>query len=187
MRGELEIIETRKQEVRIILNDKTELLTACMKDYSGLILTICYAMTRDYFDAEDLAQETFVAAYRNFGQFDGRSMKAWLTTIAANKCRDFLKNAARRVVPAEVGTFEKVADGADLPEEILLKDEAAGRMRKLCQKLKEPYRTVSIQHFCENRSITELSKAGAINQKTLQTQLYRAKSMLKALWKEEYH
>lgn len=36
-----------------------------MESYSGLIFTICYSMTGDYFEAEDLAQDTFISAFRN--------------------------------------------------------------------------------------------------------------------------
>lgn len=171
--------------MRIILNNKAEILAKSMKDYSGLILTICYTMTRDYFEAEDLAQETFISAYKNLDKFDGRSMKAWLTAIAANKCKDYLKNSARRTVPVEEDAFKNVSDRADLPDEVLLKDEAIGKMKALCQKLKEPYRTVAIEHFYENRSIEEISTASRVNQKTLQTQIYRAKTMLRELWKGE--
>ena len=157
-----------------------------MKQYSGLILTICYSMTRDRFEAEDLAQETFIAAYRNLDTFDGGNIKAWLTAIAANKCRDHLKSAARRIAPAAGENFTEIRDGGALHEEVLLGKEAENRMRALCMKLKEPYKTTARRHFCDNRTAGEISAETGINVKTVQTHIFRAKAMLRDLWKEEY-
>ena len=67
-------------------------------------------MTGDYFAAEDLAQETFISAYKHLNEFDGQSEKAWLCRIAGNKCIDYHRAAARRMVP----TTEE-----DMPEEKL--------------------------------------------------------------------
>lgn len=68
----------------------------CVKLYERLILTICFSFTKNYFDAENLAQETFLSAYRNINKFEGNNLKAWLTTIASNKCRDYLKSSWRK-------------------------------------------------------------------------------------------
>ena len=56
-----------------------------IKQYERLIFTICYSFTKNEFDAEDLAQETFLSAYKNISKFDGKNPKAWLTTIAASE------------------------------------------------------------------------------------------------------
>ncbi len=143
-------------------------------------------MTGDYFDAEDLAQETFLAAYRNYDRFDGNNLKAWLTTIAANKCRDYLKSAARRSTPAEDTFFDRFADPAPPTEEQALADDAEQRMQRLCNRLKEPYRTAALGYFYEGQTIAEMAQATGENLRTLQTRVYRAKGMLKKLWKEEF-
>lgn len=64
--------------------------------YQNLVFSICLKMTGDYFTAQDLAQETFISAYRHWEDFDGQSEKAWLCRIAGNKCIDYLKEAKRR-------------------------------------------------------------------------------------------
>ncbi len=53
---------------------------------------LCYKMVRNYDDATDLAQETFIKAYRKIKYFDGRSkFSTWLYRIAVNNCLNFLK------------------------------------------------------------------------------------------------
>lgn len=49
----------------------------------------------------------------------------------------------------------------------------------MCDSLKSPYREIAISHFCKQMSVAEISQKEGKNPKTVQTQLYRAKSMLK--------
>jgi len=60
------------------------------------------------------------------------------------------------------------------------------RIQCVCNKLKEPYRTVAISYFCKDIKLSYLAKKTGQNIKTLETQLYRSKKQLKDLWKEEF-
>jgi RNA polymerase sigma-70 factor, ECF subfamily len=61
----------------------------------------CYRILGSLQDAEDLVQETLLAAWRGLGAFEGRaSMRAWLYRIATNRCLNALRDRARR--PREV-------------------------------------------------------------------------------------
>jgi RNA polymerase sigma-70 factor (ECF subfamily) len=51
-------------------------------------------------DAEDVLQEALLAAWRSIGQFDGRSLRAWLYRIATNRCLNYLRGESRRPQPA---------------------------------------------------------------------------------------
>lgn len=163
-----------------------EQFVSCIKQYERLIITICLSFTKNYFDAEDLAQQTFLAAYENCENFDGENLKAWLTTIAANKCKDYLKNKARTTVSLSEEQYERLEDKEDSPEETVVKKNTMERIEGVCNKLKEPYRTVAISYFCRDIKLSHLAKETGQNIKTLETQLYRSKKLLKDLWKEEF-
>ena len=61
----------------------------------------CYRILGSVQDAEDLVQETLLAAWRGFEGFEGRSsVRAWLYRIATNRCLNVLRDRARR--PREV-------------------------------------------------------------------------------------
>lgn len=173
------------KEVTIILSRDNEILERWMKTYSGLIFTICHSMTGDYFQSEDLAQETFVSAYRAMGSFDGKNEKAWLVKIATNKCRDYLKSSARRSVPTEDQVFDMLRDTAPLPEEEAVNEELSQRLARLCDSLREPYRTVATEYFIHRKHPKQIAQEMQTNVKTVQTQFYRARAMLQRLWKEE--
>lgn len=159
----------------------------CIAKYERLIFTICYSFVHNYFDAENLAQETFLSAYRAIEKFDGENLKGWLCAIAANKCRDFLKSTARSAVSLSEEELECLEDGRDSPEDIALGREMEERVHGLCSKLKEPYKTVAINYFCRGLKLSEVAVNTGQNLKTLQMQLYRAKQLLRALWKEEFY
>lgn len=157
-----------------------------IKQYERLIITICLSFTRNYFDAEDLAQQTFLSAYTNFSKFDGVNFKAWLTKIATNKCRDFLKSPARRIDSLSYEDYQCIKDKGELPEDTLIKKQGNKEIQSLCEKLKEPYKTVSINYFCKEIKLSSMAKETGQSLKTLQTHLYRSKKLLKVLWEEEF-
>lgn len=165
---------------------RKEQLASYIKLYERLIFTICLSFTKNYFDAEDLAQETFLSASKNIEGFDGENIKAWLTTIAANKCRDYLKSPARKTQCLTEEDFKLLEDERGSPEEILIENDKDERVLRLCSKLKEPYKTVAKNYFCDNMKLSEVARDTGQSLKTLQTQLYRSKKLLKELWKEEF-
>src|ERR1700729_1863559 len=64
----------------------------------------CYRILGSLQDAEDMLQETLLAAWRGLEQFEGRSsLRAWLYTIATNRCLNVLRDRGRRPQPVAVG------------------------------------------------------------------------------------
>ena len=71
-------------------------------------------------DAEDCAQETFLAALRAFPHFDGRNPRAWILTIARNKATDSRRARRRRPESLHDGVVERADPGSadQVPEAI---------------------------------------------------------------------
>jgi RNA polymerase sigma-70 factor (TIGR02960 family) len=71
----------------------------------GELQVHCYRIVGSVQDAEDLVQETLVAAWRGLERFEGRaSLRSWLYTIATNRCLNHLRDRGRRLpeLPAPV-------------------------------------------------------------------------------------
>ncbi len=72
--------------------------------HQRVIRTHCYRMLGSLEDAEDLAQETFLRAWRRLESFEGRgAVRAWLYRIATHACLDELDRRSRRLLPPMVG------------------------------------------------------------------------------------
>lgn len=152
--------------------------------YGNLVWSICYKFTNDYFEAQDLTQDTFLAAYSHFSSFDGENERAWICRIATNKGLDYVKHAQRRIQPAEDTFFSLLESRQRSTEEELIERDTKQRLYDACRSLKPPYDDVAVDYFYKEMTAAEIAAARNRKEKTVQTQIYRAKAMLKKIWKE---
>lgn len=162
-----------------------EYLSDLIDRYQDLIFSICYKLTKDYFAAEDLTQETFLSAFKHPESFQGGNEKAWICRIATNKSIDYLRQAGRRVIPAEDVTVEAKLDNVKTPETVYLEKEVRGQLLNECRQLKPPYDEIATMYFYEEKKAEEIAMVKGKNIKTIQTQIYRAKAMLKKIYGRE--
>lgn len=160
-------------------------LAELIDTYDKLVFSICYKLTGDYFTAEDLTQETFLSAFQKYSTFDGDNEKAWICRIATNKSIDFLRSASRRNVPVEDTFFELTVEQRGSPEEICMEEEIKSQLEKHCDGLKPPYNQVARDYYLEELSPKEIAAKQGKSVKTIQTQIYRAKQMLKKIYGKE--
>lgn len=152
--------------------------------YQNLIFSICYKIVKDYFDAEDLAQETFLSAYKHLSTFDRQYEKAWLCRIATNKCLDFIKRADRQSIPTEEEYFLTQKDKVPSPEDNVLEHEVKRQLSERCNNLKSPYREIALDFFYRELTAAEIAENTGKNLKTVQTQIYRARAMLQKTYRK---
>lgn len=169
----MEIIDSRENLIRLI------------NQYQNLVFSVCLKITGDYFTAEDLSQETFIAAYRHWNDFDGANEKTWLCRIATNKCIDYMRAAARKETALDDEVMESMTDTKEPLQEIINK-EVMTNFEDAIEQLEEPYRSVAWKHFIDGKTAKSISEEINVGLKTVQTQIFRAKNMLKkAIRKEE--
>lgn len=162
-----------------------ENLKQLVDDYERLVFTVCYQLVQDYHEAENLTQETFLSAYLHIDRCEKEYARPWLTRIAVNKAKDFLKSAYhQRVSLEESETFERLPAGEPPPEQFLIEQEGEENIRSTVLSLREPYHHVARMYFLEERSVEEISVALGRPKKTVQTQLTRAKHLLNQQRKE---
>jgi RNA polymerase sigma-70 factor, ECF subfamily len=81
--------------------------------YRRELLTHCYRMLGSVHEAEDLVQETYLLAWRGYGDFEGRSsLRTWLHRIATRACLKALERRARRALPSGLGRPSGDPEGA---------------------------------------------------------------------------
>lgn len=166
--------------------DSNENLTRLVNQYQNLIFSICLKVTGDYFAAEDLTQETFLAAYRHWDEFNGQAEKAWICRIASNKSIDYCREAARRQVPtAEEDMPEETLVQGNEPLKQTMNKEVLRELEKSCKSLSPPYDRIALQHYLEGKSAKEIAEQSGVGLNTVKTQIYRARDMLKKSFRKE--
>jgi RNA polymerase sigma-70 factor (ECF subfamily) len=164
--------------------NKDEYYEHLIDTYQNLVYSICFKIVNDYFEAEDLAQETFISAFRHLDTFDCQYEKAWLCRIATNKCLDYLKKSDRKSIPTEEDYFLTQVNKEPTPEENILELEARKQLSDRCKHLKSPYKEIALDYFYNEISAAEIAAKTGKNIKTVQTQIYRARSLLQKTYKK---
>lgn len=159
-------------------------------NYEKLVFTICYQMVRDYHEAQNLTQETFLSAYTHIDSCTSDNFKAWLARIATNKAKDFLKSAYnnRILLDNAADTEQSLLDTGQSADTIFKTTESDMELKSIYGKietLKEPYNKISVLYFIEDKNVDEISSILDRPKKTIQTQIYRARQLLQSILKGE--
>ena len=77
-------------------NGDLEAFNQIVRRYQLRVYNLAARILGDRTAAEDVAQDTFVSAYKALARFRGGSLRAWLLRIASNLCYDRLRSAKRR-------------------------------------------------------------------------------------------
>ena len=153
---------------------------ALVRQYQGLVYTVCHQLVPDEGYAQDLTQETFLAAWRAIDRCPPGFEKQWLARIAANKAKDHLRSAwVRRVnTPGdEVLALEGAPPGTE-PEKQVLDALGEEELTHMILNLREPYRTPCRLVLLEQHTMAEAAQLCGRPPKTVEAQIYRAKKML---------
>ncbi|MCU5385033.1 RNA polymerase sigma factor (plasmid) [Klebsiella grimontii] len=118
-------------------------LTEWFNKYGDSILTYTLLMVRDYQQAEDLTQETFIKAYRHQQQFEQKSsVKTWLFSIANNVTKDYFRK--KHPLQHYLGLTMEEKDYKPIPEQIVAMNFQNEQLYRTIQQLKPSYRHVII-------------------------------------------
>lgn len=134
----------------------------------ALALRIC----RNADDAEDVLQETFIAAYRALPRFDRRArVSTWLYRIATNKCYDAL---ARRRPTADASALPEPAD----PRDPFARSERQALLIRALDALPEQFREAAL--LCDVCGLTpaEAGEVTGVPEGTMKSRSFRARALL---------
>ncbi len=174
--------EEKIQENVLILKSKAgdfKAFEELVRLYQNRIYNFVYRIVYERETAEDLAQETFIRAFKNLAGIDvNLSFKSWLYKVAVNLTNDYLKEKYARY------QFEDFRDLTN--PEFELKDEAsAARIKKAVfleeglRRIDAKYRAVLLLYFKEGFSYKEIAYKLDLPLNTVRTHLKRAKTALK--------
>jgi RNA polymerase sigma-70 factor, ECF subfamily len=136
-------------------------------------------------EAEDAAQETFIAAARSLDEFHGSSSpKTWLFAIAINNCRSRLrKRRASQALAAALASIQRVLGGGDMPgagdpQRLAERAERDALLWAAVDGLDEKHRLVVVLRYAHELTAAEIAQALDISEGTVHSRLHYARQKL---------
>jgi len=155
--------------------------------YSDRAYGLAFRMLGSAPEAEEVAQDAFVRAWRAFPRFRGdSSFSTWLHRIVVRRALDrsaVLKSRRAREGPLEeLMTSKPIAPHAEDPAG---QKERSLRLERLLDSLSDVQRAAVMLYYYEDRSVDEVAAALGLPGGTVKTHLHRARGLLRARWMAE--
>ena len=170
---------------RVQAGDQTAFNLLVLK-YQHRVLKLVGRFVNDAAEAEDVAQEAFLKAYRALASFRGDSaFYTWLYRIAINTAKNALVSQRRRPVdfdldlqdPDQYDRHAKLKE-ADTPEGVLLTDEIRTVVEEAMAELPEDLRTAIVLRELEGLSYEEIAEAMDCPVGTVRSRIFRAREAI---------
>ena len=158
---------------------KNDDFESMVKANQARILRLALGMMRDRAAAEDIAQETFLRAFRFQAGFRGESsVSTWLYRVAMNLCLDAQRKLQARVLQPIDDTEESPPDPARSPEESLELSQMAKKVELALETVGSKHRAILLLREVEGLSYEEISAVLEIPLGTVMSRLHHARMKL---------
>ena len=154
--------------------------------YQHRIIQLVNRYVKDPSEAQDVAQEAFIKAYRALGNFRGDSaFYTWLYRIAINTAKNYLVSRSRRYsdYQIDIQDAEQVENAAQLkvmetPEYLLLNDEIVKVIKAAIEKLPEEMKVAIMLREFEGMSYEDIAQTMECPVGTVRSRIFRAREAI---------
>ncbi|MBS2020930.1 MAG: sigma-70 family RNA polymerase sigma factor [Deltaproteobacteria bacterium] len=163
------------------LSGDREAFRELVERHQSAVCAVAYAASGSRAQSEDLAQETFLQAFRDLGSLrEPEKLRGWLCGIARNLAHNSLRRGRdeAKVIPLEAA-LEVPARGR-LPEDDASDRQEEALLWRSLTRLPETYREPLVLFYREHQSVAEVSTALALPEDTVRQRLSRGRKLLEA-------
>ena len=152
-----------------------------VEEHSSFVYNVAFRMMGNPQDAEDVAQEAFISAYRAFGRFRGESkVTTWLYRITVNAALMRLRKEKKARTLTQTGLDDVVIpDWSDAPFRAASDSELGDRMRDGIEMLPDDMKAAVVLRDMEELSNAEAAEVIGISVPALKSRLHRGRVLLR--------
>ena len=178
---------TEAERIAAILAGETQLYHELIRPYERSVYLMALSYMKNEADAEDVAQETFVRAFKSLVSFRAEArFSTWLISIALNEARNRLRRKSLVRMdsldepPDENQTVSPalLRDWREIPSEVIERGEIRLLLQEAIEQLPDIYRQVFLLRDVEELNINETAEALNISIPSVKVRLHRARMML---------
>jgi RNA polymerase sigma-70 factor (ECF subfamily) len=149
--------------------------------HEGVAFRIAYLTVGSAAEAEEVAQDAFVKAFRALGRFrSGRPFRPWLLAIVANEARNRRRSAGRRAALTLRAAAEiRPGDAAPSPEAVVLEQHRRRELLAAVNRLSDDHRLVLACRYFLGLNETECAAALGVRVGTVKSRVARALERLR--------
>src|ERR1035438_4057333 len=183
--------ESGEQElIRRVRSGEPELFYRLIQPYERRVYSAAFAILRNEADAEDVAQEAVLKAFKHIRQFRAEArFSTWLIQITVNEARMRRRKAHANIMEPiadrqdDEGNYtpRDFADWREIPSETLERNEVRQKLAEALAEVGQIYSAVFVLRDMQHLSIEETAKALGISTASVKTRLLRARLMLRDL------
>ncbi|MDA0839824.1 MAG: RNA polymerase sigma factor [Planctomycetota bacterium] len=176
-----DLSELTDQELMVRIRIDEECFRELVGRYERSVYLMAYGMLRARHDAEEVAQEAFLAIYKNAHLFKTYlPFSSWFYTIASNLCKNVLRSRKRKKLSLSIeGAPEPEADDDNNPLKVLQDKSTRELLKEALNFLSPKYSIVLMLRYGEGCSYEEIGEQLGLTLSAVDTRLYRAKNQLK--------
>ena len=170
--------------IKRILNGECRFYEIIIRRYNSFLYKIGRSYSYNHQDTEDLMQETYLSAYNNLADFEGRaSFKTWLTRIMLNHCYHGKKKYSFKKEVAlpynEADAFVPIFQKQYNNEKEVMNKELGKILENTLENIPNDYKIVFTLRELNGFSVAETADALNISESNVKVRLNRAKAMLR--------
>ncbi len=179
-------VEEEQALIRRVQSGDAAAFEPLLTAYEKGVYNLCLRMVKNPADAEDLAQESFLKAYRGLGAYRAESrFSLWLYRIASNLCLDFLRQQKRRpTAPLQTEDEDgeeretEIPDERYQPERLLEQKLTQESLRRGLDALPPEFRQVLLLRELQGLSYEEIGAVTGLESGTVKSRIFRARKKL---------
>ena len=153
--------------------------------YERAAYGLAYRLLGDAGMAEDVTQESFLAAWSNLDSYRGGVFRSWFLRIVANRCYDELRRRQRQptgsldALPVEPAAEWTTQAPAEAPDDFALRRELSRHLQRSIQQLPPDQRLTLMLSDVQGHSYEEIAAIMGTNLGTVKSRLSRARARLR--------